>query len=93
MDIGTPGTLFTIGLFGSLGWVMASRRRRPSGLVPFVILLGVAAAGFFVGTSVIVFGVDGFKMFLSWIIVSSCLGGCFGLLMRNRKSRQLGPER
>jgi FtsH-binding integral membrane protein len=83
MDMGTLGWIVTVILFGAVGWLIASRRQRPAGVKVFGLLLGLAVVGYFVGVSTTVFGVDDFRMHLNWIIVSGCVGGCLGLLVRN----------
>lgn len=89
MTIETLSWLTTVLVFGAIGWLIASRRRRPAGPIPFVALIVIAAVGYFyVGVDTIVFGVDQFKMFLNWIIVAGCVGGCLGLFLRNRQLRQ-----
>jgi len=63
-------------------------------IVGFVALIVIAAISYFyVGVDTIVVGVDQFKMFLNWIIVAGCVGGCLGLFLRNRKLRQADGQR
>jgi len=85
MDIGTISWLSTVVVFGAVGGLLAGRRSKPAGLLTFVALLVVAVVGYFVGVDTRLVDVDGFRVLLNWAIVSCCVGGCVGLLVRNRK--------
>ena len=85
MDIGTISWVFTIVVFGAIGLLLASLRMKPAGPLTFVALLVIAVGGFYVGVGTRLVDVDGFKVLLNWAIVSCCVGGCVGLLVRNRK--------
>ncbi|MEN8254848.1 MAG: hypothetical protein ABFR33_05190 [Verrucomicrobiota bacterium] len=89
MDIGTISLFFTIVVFGAVGWLIAGRRKKPAGPLTFVVLLAVAVVGYYVGVGTRLVDVDGFKVLLNWAIVSGCVGGCLGLLVRNRRLRRL----
>ncbi len=89
MDTGTISWLITIAIFGAIGWVIASKRARPAGLLIFILLLLAAIVGFFVGRSTRLVDMGGFAIFLNWSIVSCCIGGGLGLLRRNQELRRI----
>jgi len=89
MNIGTLSWLITVCIFGGLGWLLSLRRTRPAGPVTFVLLAGIAVVGFYLGVGTRLLDVFGFKVLFSWAIVSSCLGGIIGLVVRNGKLRRL----
>lgn len=88
MDIGTISWIFTIVVFGSIGWLIASRRSGPASPLVYVVLLLGAIGGYFVGTGARLVDVDGFKVFVNWAIVACCVGGFVGLLVRHRRHSQ-----
>jgi len=88
MDSGTLSLVYTFVVFGGLSWLSASRRPRPAGPLTYVGLLVVAVGGYFVGVDTRLVDVGGVTVFLNWAIVSCCVGGCLGFLLRSRKLRR-----
>lgn len=86
--MGTISWIFTIAVFGAIGWLIASRRLKPAGPLTYVALLVVAAGGYYVGVDTRLVDVGGFEVLLNWVIVSCCVGGYVGLLFRSRKLRK-----
>jgi hypothetical protein len=97
MNPDTLSSVVTVGVFGVIGWLLARRLSRPLGRVMLVVLpaclLGAAIAGRFVGPQTRLVSFGEFAVRLNWSLVGICLGGCNGLLLRNRELRQLESAR
>jgi hypothetical protein len=89
MDLHTIVFIFAFLVFGAIGCALARRRRRPASFLPFVVLVGVAIAGFFIGAGTSLVDVFGYGIDLNWAIVAVCLGGCVGLVVHNRRLHRL----
>jgi len=89
MDIDTMNWVVTIVAFGAIGWLIASRRSTQAGPLTFIVLLGLAVGGYYVGVDTLLLDVNGFIVLLNWAIASCCIGGAVGLLVRNRSLRRL----
>jgi hypothetical protein len=85
MDLATLGLIFTAAVFGAFGWWRARKRRHQAGGWTFFFLLMLAAVGSGTGSSTRLLDILGFAVPLNWAIAASCLGGCLGLLVRNRE--------
>jgi hypothetical protein len=90
MDNGILGLLLTIIVFGAIGWSLARKRQRPAVPAAFLILIGAAIIGYFVGVNTRLLDVKGFIVPLNWAIVACCLGGVWGLFAHNLGLRQNG---
>lgn len=89
MNLATLGLIFTAAVFGAIGWWRARKRRQRAGGWTFLILLMLAAVGVGIGSNNRLLDILGFAVPLNWAIAAACLGGCLGLLVRNREiSRQ-----
>ena len=88
MHIGTISWPITVGAFAGVGWVIARKRSQPAGPLMFIIVLGVAVIGYFVGVNTRLVDVGGLEVPLNWALTSCCVGGVGGLLIRNRELRR-----
>ena len=81
--------LMTALTFGTVGWIAASQPTTRSGARTYGALALAGTVGFLGGGSIILFGVDQFKMLLSWAALSACLVAALRLALTNRQLKQL----
>lgn len=89
MDLATLGLIFTGIVFGAFGWWRARKRRQRAGGWTFSLLLVLAVMGSAIGVGTRLLDFFEFAVPLNWAIVASCVGGCLGLLVRNRELTRL----
>ena len=77
--------LFTVAVFGRIGWSVAGRRQHRSGFTTFAALVVAAMAGFLLGGTIIVFGAGKFLVLLRWIAVGACVGAGMRLARTNSR--------
>ncbi len=89
MGADAVGTLITVCAFGGLGALVARSFTVPVRTGTWLLLAAGAVLGRFIGTSTSLVSLFGFRVVLSWAVVSGSLGALIGLGLRTFRLNRL----